>query len=125
VSAKYWRDVTEELLAIGLLSPLDYGALSLMCVTFGQAVDSHVSLKNLANLDPIAKGLVLDTQNGNTVVNPLVGINQRAIGNFLRIATEFGMTPSARSRIEAHNLAGSATPAQDEDDDISEFLKRA
>lgn len=126
VAAKYWKDATGELLAIGLLSPLDYGALSMMCIAFAQSVDSYGSLKKLGNLDPLGRGLVLNAQNGNTVVNPLVGINQRAIGLFLRIATEFGMTPSARSRIEAHNLTGTArAPEEDEDDDISEFLKRA
>lgn len=44
--------------------------------------------------------LLSHTGNGNLIQNPLVGISRRAAADMLRFAAEFGMTPSARSRID-------------------------
>ena len=46
-------------------------------------------------------GLVLQTANGNLTQNPLVGIASRAMNDAIKFATDLGMTPSSRSRVQA------------------------
>jgi P27 family predicted phage terminase small subunit len=45
-------------------------------------------------------GLMIRTTNGNAVQNPLIGVANKAMADMVRYAAEFGMTPSARSRIQ-------------------------
>ena len=45
---------------------------------------------------------MIKTSNGNLVQNPLVGTANKAMSEMMRYAVEFGMTPSARSRVDAH-----------------------
>ena len=42
---------------------------------------------------------MIKTTNGNAIQNPLVGTANKAATDMVRFAAEFGMTPSARSRI--------------------------
>ena len=46
-------------------------------------------------------GLIIRTQGGNAIQNPLVGTANKAMADMMRYAAEFGMTPSARTRIWA------------------------
>jgi P27 family predicted phage terminase small subunit len=48
---------------------------------------------------------VITTDKGNKIQNPLVGIARRAQADMVRYASEFGMTPSARSRVHADKQA--------------------
>jgi phage terminase small subunit len=50
--------------------------------------------------DPASQGLLIRAGNGTLIPNPLVAIANRACADALRFATEFGMTPSSRSRID-------------------------
>ena len=53
----------------------------------------------MAERDQLTSGLMIKTTNGNAVQNPLVGTANKAMGDMVRYAAEFGMTPSARSRV--------------------------
>ena len=59
------------------------------------------ALMRLAEADKATGGLLIKTSNGNAIQNPLVGIANKAAADMVRYAAEFGMTPSARSRIKA------------------------
>ena len=61
----------------------------------------------MAERDQLTGGLTIKTTNGNAIQNPLVGMANRAMADMVRYATEFGMTPSSRSRI-----AGNTDPNQ-------------
>ena len=54
----------------------------------------------MAERDQLTSGLMIKTTNGNPIQNPLVGIANKAAAAMVRYAAEFGMTPSARSRVE-------------------------
>ena len=62
-------------------------------------------------LDLAARGsaLLAYTGNGNLIQHPLVGISRRATADMLRFAEQFGMTPSARSRIDTEKANLDAT----------------
>lgn len=67
--------------------------------------DESKSRQGLMRLAQRGSELVVWTGNGNLIQNPLVGIARRAAADMLRFAAEFGMTPSARSRIDTEKAA--------------------
>jgi phage terminase small subunit len=67
--------------------------------------DESKSRQTTLNLARRGSELVVWTGNGNLIQNPLVGISRRAAADMLRFAAEFGMTPSARSRIDTEKAA--------------------
>ena len=68
----------------------------------------------MAERDLTTHALMIRTSNGNAVQNPLVGTANKAMADMMRYATEFGVTPSARSRIAAEGYG-------DDDDVLAEF----
>ena len=67
--------------------------------------------------DMLTGALMIISKNGMAIPNPLVGVANKAMADVVRYAAEFGMTPSARSRIEAHKLADS------QEDDAERFFR--
>lgn len=86
-----WSRITVELLRLGLLSEIDRAALAAYCQCYGRWVDAEEKLNKT--------GLVRKTTNGNIVQNPLIGIANRAMEIMRQYLVEFGMTPSARTRV--------------------------
>ena len=101
-----WRRVARQLHKAGLLATLDRAALAAYCMAWARWRAAEKALAAMAEQDPLTGGLLIKTSNGNAIQNPLVGIANKAAAAMVRFAAEFGMTPSARSRIEA-------TPADD------------
>jgi P27 family predicted phage terminase small subunit len=62
-------------------------------------------------------GLIIKTTNGNIIQNPLVGIANKAWGEYLRFAQEFGLTPASRTRIQA--------PEETDEDEFLTFMAGA
>jgi P27 family predicted phage terminase small subunit len=63
----------------------------------------------MAEADPTGRSaLLVKTANGTAVQNPLIGIANKAAADMVRYASEFGMTPSARSRVHADTTAAEA-----------------
>lgn len=77
-------------------------------------LDESKSRQRLVSLAARGSELVVWTGNGNLIQNPLVGVSRRAAADMLRFAAEFGMTPSARSRIDTEKAnLDDADPARD------------
>lgn len=95
-----WGRVSEELYRLGLLTGIDRAALAAYCQAYGRWAQAERSLAEMAKRDPLTGGLLVKTTNGNAIQNPLVGVANKALADMVRYAVEFGMTPSARSRIE-------------------------
>ena len=105
--------VAVELHRIGLLTGVDRAALAAYCQAFGQWVEARRAIREMAKANPSTAGLTIRTSNGNVIQNPLVGIANRAAADMVKYAVEFGMTPSARSRVQA--------TSDDEDNTFSQF----
>ena len=86
-----WGRVTHQLYQLGLLSDIDRSALAAYCQIYGRWVDAETQLAGT--------GLVITTSNGNIIQNPLVGIANKALELMHKFLTEFGMTPSSRTRV--------------------------
>jgi P27 family predicted phage terminase small subunit len=107
--------VSAELHGLGLLTGVDRAALAAYAQAYGRWAAAERALAKMAAADTVTGGLLIKTTNGNAIQNPLVGISNKASAAMVRYAAEFGMTPSARSRIEA-------TPQQREKDPTTEFF---
>lgn len=91
---KEWRRVTRELAALGLVTTIDRAVLALYCQAWGRWVDAEAQL---AKLGP--ERWTFTTENGFEGQTPWLGIANKAASEVRKLAAEFGMTPSSRSRV--------------------------
>ena len=96
-----WGRVVDDLYRLGILSELDRAGLAAYCQAYGRWVQAERALAKMAERDQVTAGLMIKTTSGNAIQNPLVGSANKAMADMMRYAAEFGMTPSARSRISA------------------------
>jgi P27 family predicted phage terminase small subunit len=96
-AADEWWSVATELHRLGVLTKVDVASLAAYCYAYGQWRDAAEVLSTMSS-DP-ARGMVMRTQYGEAVANPLIAIARRAAQDMVRYANEFGLTPAARSRI--------------------------
>lgn len=87
-----WERICEELDGMGLLRSCDRAMLVAYCQAWGQFEEASQRLKKT--------GTVTTTDKGNEIQHPLVGVLNKAVERMLKIVTQFGLTPAARSRIE-------------------------
>lgn len=95
-----WGRVIDTLYKAGLMTELDRGALAAYCQAYGRWAQAERALARMAEKDELNRALMVKTVSGNAINNPLVGIANKAMADMMRYAAEFGMTPSARSRVE-------------------------
>jgi P27 family predicted phage terminase small subunit len=96
-----WGRVCSVLYAAGLMTELDRAALAAYAAAYGRWAQAERAINRMAAKDELNAALMIKTSNGNAVQNPLVGIANKAKSDMVRYAAEFGMTPSARSRVTA------------------------
>ena len=96
-----WGRVIGTLYKAGLMTELDRAALAAYCQAYGRWAQAERALARMAEKDELNRALMVKTTNGNAIQNPLVGIANKAKDDVVRHAVEFGMTPSARARVNA------------------------
>jgi P27 family predicted phage terminase small subunit len=99
-----WCRIVPELERLGLLTVIDRAALAGYCQAWARAVAAE---KVLAE-----KGQVKETPNGYLQQRPEVSIAFKAWQLVRAFAAEFGLTPSARSRLSVQK------PEDDPEDDL-------
>ena len=93
---------------MGMITALDRVGLAVYCVLWSRWVTAEEQLAKT--------GLIIKTTTGNVIQNPLLGVANRAQAELRRWAVEYGMTPSARSRINVPEEIG--------EDEFSVFLNK-
>lgn len=111
-----WGRVSEELYRIGLLTGIDRGTLAAYCQAYGRWMQAERLITETAKRNPSTGGLIVTTKAGNFIQSPLIGIANKAMADMVRYAADFGMSPSARSRIQAE--------APQEEDAANKYLSR-
>lgn len=104
VAQEEWDRVSKQLEVIGLISHIDRAALAGYCEAFQLWHDARKALDE-------AGSLIQETPNGYQQQRPEVGIINTALKTMRAFMTEFGMTPAARSRVDAMK------PQAEEDDE--------
>jgi P27 family predicted phage terminase small subunit len=88
---KEWRRLSRELAALGLLTRLDRGLLAAYCQAHALWVEAVSSIERY--------GTMVKSPNGYPMQSPYVAVANKQVDIMVRIASEFGMTPSSRTRI--------------------------
>jgi P27 family predicted phage terminase small subunit len=126
---KLWKALAPQLEKLGLLTKIDGAAFEAVCQEYAIWVQCELYLKKAGRTtvmnrksewDEDREGNIVEhvTDSGYEQQRPEVAIGNKALAALKAFCTEFGLTPSSRSRI---NL-----PAPDEETDPMEaLLKRS
>ena len=98
-----WKKEGSKLMKIGVLTELDYTALTLLCETYSRFM---VSGEEIAR-----SGMTIMTGTGTLVQSPHLQIHNKAHDQLVKLLTEFGGTPASRPGIKART-PGEKTKAQ-------------
>ena len=90
-----WRRVSKLLFANGLMTQLDRAALAGYCDAYARAAEASRQLQKY--------GLIVKSPNGYPMQSPYLAILNTALQEMRAFCTEFGMTPSSRSRVKTTN----------------------
>ncbi len=93
VARKEWRRVAPELTRLGLLTHLDRAALAGYCQSWADFSEARRAIK--------ASGLVVKSEGKDPIVNPYLKVSNTAAGLMQNFLSEFGMSPSSRTRVTA------------------------
>src|SRR5262245_44167589 len=93
-----WERIAPELAKVGLLTRIDQTALALYCEFYADWRDAS---KRCATDADGRERKVISQRSGNIVENPYYAIKRRSAEMMHKFLTAFGMTPVARSNIEA------------------------
>jgi P27 family predicted phage terminase small subunit len=105
-SRRVWKRLTAELNAMGLLYGCDLAMLTALAEAWGEFVETSTELNTT--------GKTFTTDKGYVAVHPLVGIKNAAAERVVKISREFGLSPSARTRIQQ--------PEESKPDDFEGFI---
>jgi P27 family predicted phage terminase small subunit len=97
-----FTEMAEVLARHGVMTELDTSALARYAVIWCRWVDTEADVKR--------RGPVVKTEGGNIIQNPFLSIANKCLYQMAQIESEFGLTPSSRSRIRAAVPADAADP---------------
>ena len=108
VGKKKWRQLSKELHAAGLLTKIDQDQLAVYCVEYATFIEAEANIQE--------HGKLIKAQSGFPMQSPWLAIRNKASDKMKKIAVEFGMTPSSRSRVTVEKPK--------EKDPLEDFFKR-
>jgi P27 family predicted phage terminase small subunit len=88
---KEWQRLAKELAELGLLTGIDRGLLAAYCQAHALWVEAVSSVERY--------GAMVKSPNGYPMQSLYVAVANKQVDIMVRIAAEFGMTPSSRTRI--------------------------
>ena len=103
---KEWRRLAGELARLGLLTRIDRSQLAAYCQAHALWLEAVQALGRY--------GTMVKSPNGFPMQSPYVAVLNKQVDIMTRIAAEFGMTPSSRTRIR--------TAERPDDDPFETFL---
>jgi P27 family predicted phage terminase small subunit len=109
VAQREWTRLVPDLAACGLLTRIDHAALEGYCETRARVLALEMELRT--------DKPVIYTKKGWPILNPKFTALQSEYKQLMRFFIEFGMTPSARSRIQIE-------PKAPEEGDLAAFRRK-
>lgn len=115
---KHYRQIGEQLERYGLVSELDVGLLAMLAVNWAkwQWAQKRIAELNAEDEEYGEAGFVASTPNGYKVMSVYEQIARAAESSYQKLAAEFGLSPSNRSRVQPGNpqmgLPGMDEPEQ-------------
>ena len=90
IAAEEWARIRE--LFTNIFTEADRAALSAYCVCYGRWVEAEDHVR--------ATGMMVKSPSGYPMQNPWLSIANKAFQQMNKMMSEFGMTPSSRSRVK-------------------------
>jgi P27 family predicted phage terminase small subunit len=94
-----WKRLVPILLSMRVLSAADGLQLANLCQAYSILLQAHKAMRQAGKGG--GSGLLMKTPGGYVQQSPLLGILNGQVEILNRISREFGLTPSARTRLEA------------------------
>jgi len=88
-----WRRIVAVLLELGLYTELDHAALEMYCQSYGRWVHARRMIIRTG-------GEVVESDEGAAYYNQWYNVENREFEKMRKMLAEFGLTPSARSRLQ-------------------------
>lgn len=104
-----WRRAGRELRRAGLIATIDLATFAAYCAAYGRLVQAERKLAET--------GMTGTTPNGLEVKSVWLQIADKALAQIAKLAPEFGMSPSARTRV-------APAQAEAEADEFEELMNR-
>jgi P27 family predicted phage terminase small subunit len=98
-AAREWKRITVELAKYGLISQVDRAALVFYVVNWARHCEAEEMIEKAAKASG-GSGLFVKTPNGFPVQSPWLAVSNKAMELCRVFLAEFGMTPSARTRVQ-------------------------
>ena len=92
-AATLWNETVKELYELDMLHGVDLPLLAAYCQEMATYFECSAYIQD--------NGITYDDSYGNPHTRPEVVTQRNALDRALKLATQFGFTPSARTRIEA------------------------
>ena len=87
-----WNRITPRLKDLGLITHMDLSIITAYCQTWGDYMEAVYRVRTL--------GTILTSETGKKYKNPWITIKENSLRNLLRFASEFGLSPSARTKVK-------------------------
>jgi P27 family predicted phage terminase small subunit len=118
IAVEEWDRITKELDTIGLLNKLDHALIESWVICYSRWINAEKKVLEKGTLSITGQKITTKTKKdgtieevksgGNVITSPYLWVANKSWQQLLKLASEMGMTPSARSRI-------SITPKKKED----------
>lgn len=100
-----WQRIAPFLLTYQLVTDLDTAALALYCQAYGRWQQAEKQIAKIREADKDGDGLLVKAPSGYPIQNPYLAIANRAMEDCHKYLQQFGLSPSARTRVVV-NLQG-------------------
>ena len=90
-----WGRLAPILVRMTVLTEADYIALASLCQTYSTMMKAQEQLNK--------SGILFKTPSGYVQQSPLIGVVNNCTEKIVMLCREFGLTPSARSRVQANS----------------------
>jgi P27 family predicted phage terminase small subunit len=102
-----WKRISKHLEQLGLITQIDRAALAAYCHAWGEFVWASNRIKQLNAEDPTGdNGRIGKTPSGYLQISVHQQVLNRALDHMNKFLAEFGMSPSARSRVTPSDAQG-------------------
>ena len=98
-------ELAEMLARHGVMTELDTAAVARYAVVWCRWVDAEIEIKR--------RGPVVKTASDNIIQNPFLAVANKCLLQMAQIESEFGLTPSSRSRIRMEAPSDTVDPFEE------------
>lgn len=95
-----WRRLAPELESLGILTGIDMAMFASYCAAYGKLVWAENQIKENRKKNEKAGGMITQTSTGAYQTSPYVWIYNKALEQIRSFGSEFGLSPSSRTKIK-------------------------